>query len=243
MVQILMAVMLFLGLSTVASADFKERPATGKNKEAVAWQPTQATPVVGHHANTNSKLIAEKYAAVLGDLRPLAEQGNAEAQYKLGLMYSKGQGVVQNYVVACMWLNLANAGSTGDLSADTIKARFEISSMMAPNQVAAAQRLAIEWQKKRSPDMPTPSKEDLLDTFAKVEACSDAGYLKNETIEQVIVPRVQYYARLFFTEWDIDQIGASIPNRKKSAVTVFGWGCESAYNKLLALPLPGGPTK
>jgi len=28
---------------------------------------------------------------------PLAEQGYAEAQYNLGIMYSKGQGVQQNF--------------------------------------------------------------------------------------------------------------------------------------------------
>src|SRR5271165_3620340 len=33
------------------------------------------------------------YAAALQILRPLAEQGNAIAQYDLGLMYDSGQGV------------------------------------------------------------------------------------------------------------------------------------------------------
>ncbi|MFN2150265.1 MAG: SEL1-like repeat protein, partial [Anaerolineales bacterium] len=31
------------------------------------------------------------------------------AQYNLGLMYSKGRGVPQDYVKAHMWLNLAAA--------------------------------------------------------------------------------------------------------------------------------------
>lgn len=243
MVQILIAALLFPGLSNAASADFRDASATVKNAQTVAWQTIRAKPVAGHRATANPKLIAEKYAAILRDLRPLAEQGNAEAQYKLGLMYYRGQGVTQNYVTACKWLYLANAGSTGDLSANTIRARFEVLSMMPQDQVAEAQRLAIEWQKKRTPDMPTPGKEDLLDTFAKVEACSDAGYLRNEAIEKVIVPRVQYYARLFFTEWDIDRIGADIPDRKKKAITIFGWGCKSAFEKLSALPLPGLPAK
>ena len=37
--------------------------------------------------------------------RLLADQGNASAQYNLGLMYSNGQGVPQDYVLAHMWLN------------------------------------------------------------------------------------------------------------------------------------------
>jgi uncharacterized protein len=36
-----------------------------------------------------------------------AEQGNAEAQYNLGLMYDKGQGVPQDYKEAVKWYRLA----------------------------------------------------------------------------------------------------------------------------------------
>ncbi len=37
------------------------------------------------------------YATAVREWRPLAEQGNASAQYNLGLMYDKGQGVPQDY--------------------------------------------------------------------------------------------------------------------------------------------------
>ena len=243
MVQILIAAMLFPGLINVASADLQNASATVKNAQTVASQTVRVVPVAGHRATANPKPMAEKYAAILKDLRPLAEQGNAEAQYKLGLMYFRGEGVPQNYIAACMWLFLANAGATGDFGADTMKARFEVETMIPPDAVNHAQQLAIEWQKKRTPNMPTPSKEELLDTFAKVQACIDAGYMKEAKIEKDISPRVEYYARLFFTEWDIDKIGASIPDREKKAVTIFGWGCRSAYAKLLALPLPGESAK
>ena len=36
-------------------------------------------------------------------LRPLAEQGNAYAQFSLGVMYAKGQGVTQDYKEAMEW--------------------------------------------------------------------------------------------------------------------------------------------
>ena len=212
-----------------------------KNDEAVAWQTARFTPVADQHVAADPKRVTDSNAAVLGGLRTLAEQGDAEAQYRLGLSYARGQGITQNIVAACMWLDLANAGASGDLSANTAKARFEIWSMMTPEQIAEARRLAIEWQKKRTPGMPTPGKEDLIDIFAKVDACSDAGHLARDALERIVVPRVQYYARLFFTERDIDDMGASIPIRKKSAVTVFGWGCESAFNTLAALPLPTAP--
>ncbi len=37
------------------------------------------------------------YATALREFRPLAEQGDVDAQFNLGLMYSKGQGVPQDY--------------------------------------------------------------------------------------------------------------------------------------------------
>lgn len=36
-----------------------------------------------------------------------AEQGNADAQFKLGRMYANGYGVPQDYVQAHMWFNLS----------------------------------------------------------------------------------------------------------------------------------------
>jgi len=38
---------------------------------------------------------------------PLAEQGDAKAQYNLGLMYSKGQGVPQDYKEGVKWYRLS----------------------------------------------------------------------------------------------------------------------------------------
>ncbi len=43
------------------------------------------------------------YATDIRELRLLAEQGYAEAQYGLGVMYDNGQGVPQNYAKAVKW--------------------------------------------------------------------------------------------------------------------------------------------
>lgn len=43
------------------------------------------------------------YATALRKLRPLAEQGNAEAQLNLGVMYAMGRGVPQDYQEAARW--------------------------------------------------------------------------------------------------------------------------------------------
>jgi uncharacterized protein len=47
------------------------------------------------------------YATAMRLLRPLADQGNAKAQSKLGLMYENGQGVPQDYVQALFWYRKA----------------------------------------------------------------------------------------------------------------------------------------
>jgi TPR repeat protein len=50
---------------------------------------------------------AKDYAKVAKLLRPLAEQGKAQAQYILGMMYDNGQGVAQDYKEAAKWYRLA----------------------------------------------------------------------------------------------------------------------------------------
>jgi TPR repeat protein len=52
---------------------------------------------------------AGDYATALKEWRPLAEQGDANTQHNLGLMYYNGRGVPQDYVQAHMWWNLAAA--------------------------------------------------------------------------------------------------------------------------------------
>jgi len=47
------------------------------------------------------------YTTALKELKPLAEQGEAAAQYNLGVMYYNGWGVIQNYKAAVKWYKLA----------------------------------------------------------------------------------------------------------------------------------------
>ena len=57
------------------------------------------------------------YATALREWRPLAEQGNVNAQIALGFTYALGRGVPQDYVMAYMWFTLAAArGHTSALA-------------------------------------------------------------------------------------------------------------------------------
>ena len=74
-----------------------------------------------------------------------AEQGNTEGQWKLGLIYEEGRGVPQDYVEAHMWLNLAVSRSTGEEREQSVLERDYVEAVMAPEQLAEAQRRAREW--------------------------------------------------------------------------------------------------
>jgi TPR repeat protein len=55
------------------------------------------------------------YATALKEWRPLAEQGQAKAQFNLGYMYDKGNGVTQDYAEAVKWYR--KAAEQGDADA------------------------------------------------------------------------------------------------------------------------------
>ena len=48
-----------------------------------------------------------EYAKALREWRPLAEQGNADAQYNLGVMYEEGRGMPQDDAEAVKWYRRA----------------------------------------------------------------------------------------------------------------------------------------
>jgi len=58
---------------------------------------------------------AGDYKTALKEFRPLAEQGDADAQFNLGVMYEDGQGVTQDYKKALKWYRLA--AEQGDATA------------------------------------------------------------------------------------------------------------------------------
>ena len=60
----------------------------------------------------------------------------------MGLMYDKGKGVPQDYVLAHMWWNIA--GSNGDKNAVTSKNTVE--KDMTPQQIEKAQEMARNWK-------------------------------------------------------------------------------------------------
>jgi TPR repeat protein len=79
------------------------------------------------------------FATALRLWTPLAEQGNASAQYNLGLMYANGDGLTQDYKTAVKWHTLA--AEQGDA-----EAQFNLGVSYAKGQgVAQDHNIAVKW--------------------------------------------------------------------------------------------------
>lgn len=50
---------------------------------------------------------AEDYATAAQEFKKAAEQGYANAQYNLGVLYTNGRGVIQDYTEGVRWFTLA----------------------------------------------------------------------------------------------------------------------------------------
>lgn len=92
----------------------------------------------------------------LDEVRRAAEAGDAAAQFLYGRRYELGEQVLQDYVRAHLWYNLAAAGGHGDAAA----ARGRLAERMTAAQIAKAQdlaraRLAVpETQRQPPPQAP-----------------------------------------------------------------------------------------
>ena len=76
------------------------------------------------------------YATAFRLWRPLAEHGDVEAQYNLGVMYETGRGVPRDYVYvsAYRWFDLAAAQGNREAAYN----RDYIAKFMTPEQILEA---------------------------------------------------------------------------------------------------------
>ena len=95
----------------------------------------------------NGRGVAKDDAEAVIWYRKAADQGNALAQFNLGLMLREGQGVPQDDVRAHMWFDIAAAvASNASVRDQSVKHRDLVAAKMTPEQIAEAQRLAREWK-------------------------------------------------------------------------------------------------
>jgi TPR repeat protein len=106
-----------------------------------------APMAAGPLEDADAALKRRDYATAVRLNRPLAEQGNANAQYNLGTFYDNGLGVPLDKVRAYMWFSLSAAQGREGAAA----LRDLIARLMTPAQLAEAQKLAREWKPTKQP--------------------------------------------------------------------------------------------
>jgi len=100
------------------------------------------TVAAGPLEDAEAAVKRRDYATAVRLVRPLAEQGDASAQYTLGVFYDNGLGVPQDHIRSYMWFDLSAAqGRDGAAAFRDLTAR-----RMTPGQIAEAQKLAREWK-------------------------------------------------------------------------------------------------
>ncbi len=87
-------------------------------------------------------LIASDYRKAAYWFKRASELGDAEAQGHLGVLYDRGRGVPQHYVLAYMWLNIASLD--GHEEDENIKKRDDIARILTPELIAKAQDMALD---------------------------------------------------------------------------------------------------
>jgi len=95
----------------------------------------------------NGQGVREDYNEAIKWYRLAAEQKHPSAFLALGKMYQNGRGVLQDYVLAHMWYNLASINHPG-----AVYERDSLAKQMTPEQIAEAQKLAQECQRRNFKD-------------------------------------------------------------------------------------------
>ena len=98
--------------------------------------------VAGPQEDADAAYDRGDYATALHLWRPLAEQGDAIAQFNLGIVYANGQGVPQDYAAAVLWFR--KAAKQGNDSAQFNLGTMYFKGEGAPQNYATA----VSWYRE-----------------------------------------------------------------------------------------------
>lgn len=92
-------------------------------------------------------VLAVYAADDLESVKMAAGQGDANAQFDLGIMYSKGEGIPENDVKAYVWFSIAAAQNNQSAR----KMKEMIAKRMTRSQIARVQNLSREYWEAYGP--------------------------------------------------------------------------------------------
>lgn len=132
-----------------------------------------------------------------------AQVGDAEAQYAIGLVYAKGEGVKQDYKLAAVWLTkAAEQGYSG--------AQYILGLMYDVGEgVTQDDKQAINWLTKSAEQGSSDAQRALADKFYDAKDYKSAVYWLTKAAEQGVV-EAQFnlgimYSSVFGTGIDYEQ--------------------------------------
>ncbi len=183
------------------------------------------------------------YHTALHTLIPLGEAGEPHAQYILGRMFARGEGgVLQDYVEAYKWYNLAAARRQPLAAA----AREALAERMSNEQIAAAQTLARDWRPlgrlPSQPAMPLPLEVQSLEPVPTPE--------QRDMTSETLVTLIQLNLKRL--GYPIAQIDGRLSSATQSAIRDFqtdqglttdGQASAALLQRLEAVPDPGPPIR
>lgn len=139
---ILALVILVSGLQPIVAADLPPEELSRLRRDAENDPQHLLGAFLGVYYETGAGGVRQDYAEAAKWYRLCAETGYDSCQLHLGMLYSRGKGVPQDFSLAHMWFNLA-AGQGGTLA---VELRDRLAASMPPSQIAEAQKLAREWR-------------------------------------------------------------------------------------------------
>lgn len=94
-----------------------------------------------------SAYIDGDYKDAAREFLPLAEENHTQAQYYLGTMYFKGQGVSQDNVQAYIWATIATANGKGLSRKRAAELRGKLLKILTSKQKKKAKKALQEWDR------------------------------------------------------------------------------------------------
>ena len=134
---------------------------------------------------------AGRPAEALAQWQAAAGSGDRRAMLELGRLYRRGFGVVQDFIAAHMWLNLAAA--RGDIEA--FEEREALAAKMTVQQLAEAQDLAREW---------TPASSDVVEESTEPDVDSERVTVTSDAPPEAIREAQMLLAALGYEPGDAD---------------------------------------
>jgi hypothetical protein len=157
----------------------------------------------------------------------LAEQGNAQAQFELGTMYSEGQGIPRSYTKAVKWYQLAayqgHSGAQNNLGmmyaeGKGVRRNYTEAYAWVSLVVAKGDTYAIINQRKLAKKLSSQESKQALQRIAQLQAVIQREHPEPERLPPPVtgdqsVPPTRFPKKVFSgTCFFVDNIGTAVTN-------------------------------